>query len=251
MNWDGGILINMRAFIVEDEPLAVQRLKRMINQDGRLEVVGEASTYEEAIKGIEELRPDVVFLDIRLPDGNGIDVAKEILSMGLKPYVIFTTAYGEYALEAFRVSAVDYLLKPFSQEDLKKAVDKIFEKRNNLNQVMNFLRTERPIIPVKIGNKVMFLSPEDIYYVQAEMGEVSVRTKEGLLPLSKKLYEIEEELKPYYFFRVHRSYLVNLKKVKELKSVEQSKYVIIFKEINETLKTSREGAKALREYLNL
>ncbi|MCS6957501.1 MAG: LytTR family DNA-binding domain-containing protein [Aquificaceae bacterium] len=241
----------MRAFIVEDEPLAVQRLKRMINQDGRLEVVGEASTYEEAIRGIEELRPDVVFLDIRLPDGNGIDVAKEILSMGLKPYVIFTTAYGEYALEAFRVSAVDYLLKPFSQEDLKRAIDKIFEKRNNLAQVMNFIRSERPIIPVKIGNKVMFLSPEDIYYVQAEMGEVSVRTKEGLLPLSKKLYEIEEELKPYYFFRVHRSYLVNLKKVKELKSVEQSKYVIIFKEINETLKTSREGAKALREYLNL
>ncbi|WP_254426276.1 LytTR family DNA-binding domain-containing protein [Pampinifervens florentissimum] len=83
------------------------------------------------------------------------------------------------------------------------------------------------------------------------MGEVSVRTKEGLLPLSKKLYEIEDMLRPYNFFRVHRSYLVNLNKVKELKSVEQSKYVIVFKDINETLKTSREGAKALRDYLNI
>ncbi len=241
----------MRAVIVEDEPLAVHRLRRMIKSDGRLDVVGEAGTYEEAIKLIEEKKPDVLFLDIRLPDGTGIDLAKELLSMGLRPYIIFTTAYGEYALEAFRVSAVDYLLKPFSQEDLSKAIDRVLEKKNNTQQVINLIRNERPIIPARIGNKVIFLSPEDIYYVQAEMGEVSVRTREGLLPLSKKLYEIEEQLRPYNFFRVHRSYLVNLNKVKELKSVEQSKYVIVFKEINETLKTSREGAKALRDYLNI
>ncbi|MEJ7622200.1 MAG: LytTR family DNA-binding domain-containing protein [Aquificaceae bacterium] len=251
MQGQGGKIKYMRAFIVEDEPLAVQRLKRMLSQDGRLEVVGEAGTYEEALKLIEEKKPEVLFLDIRLPDGTGIDLAKEVLSMGLKPYIIFTTAYGEYALEAFRVSAVDYLLKPYSQEDLAKAIDKVLEKKSNYQQVSNLIRAERPIIPARIGNKVLFLSPEDIYYVQAEMGEVSVRTKEGLLPLSKKLYEIEDMLRPYNFFRVHRSYLVNLSKVKELKSVEQSKYVIVFKDINETLKTSREGAKALRDYLNI
>ncbi len=120
----------MRAFIVEDEPLAVQRLRRMLSQDGRLEVIGEAGTYEEALKLIEEKKPEVLFLDIRLPDGTGIDLAKEVLSMGLKPYIIFTTAYGEYALEAFRVSAVDYLLKPYSQEDLAKAIDKVLEKKS-------------------------------------------------------------------------------------------------------------------------
>lgn len=241
----------MKAFIVEDEPIAVQRLRRMLSQDGRLEVLGEAGTYREALEAIEKLKPEVLFLDIRLSDGSGIDLAKEVLSFGLKPYVIFTTAYGEYALEAFKISAVDYLLKPFSEEDLKEAIDRVFEKKNNVNQLMSFIKAERPIIPARIGNKVLFLNPEDIYYVQAEMGEVSVRTKEGLLPLSKKLYEVEERLRPYNFFRVHRSYLVNLNKVRELKSVEQSKYVIVFKEINETLKTSREGAKALRDYLNL
>lgn len=241
----------MRAVIVEDEPLAVQRLKRMISTDGRLEVVGEADSYEEAMEVIEDKKPDVLFLDIRLPDGTGIDLAKEVLSRGFRPYIIFTTAYGEYALEAFRVSAVDYLLKPFSQEDLSKAIDRVLEKKSNFQQVSNFIRSERPIIPARIGNKVVFLNSEDIYYVQAEMGEVSVRTKEGLLPLSKKLYELEEQLRPYNFFRVHRSYLVNLNKVKELKSVEQSKYVVVFKDINETLKTSREGAKALRDYLNI
>ncbi|MCS6998699.1 MAG: LytTR family DNA-binding domain-containing protein [Aquificaceae bacterium] len=241
----------MEAFIVEDEPLAVQRLRRMLSQDGRLEVVGEAGTYGEALEAIKRLKPEVLFLDIKLADGSGIDLAKEVLSLGLKPYVIFTTAYGEYALEAFKVSAVDYLLKPFSEEELKEAIDRVFEKKSNINQLVNFIRAERPIIPARIGSKVLFLNPEDIYYVQAEMGEVSVRTKEGLLPLSKKLYEVEDQLRPYNFFRVHRSYLVNLNKVKELKSVEQSKYVIVFKEINETLKTSREGAKALRDYLNL
>ncbi len=251
MQVKGRNILAMKAIIVEDEPLAVQRLKRMIAQDGRLEVLAEAGTYEEALKIIEEKHPDVLFLDIRLPDGTGIDLAKEVLSMGLRPYIIFTTAYGEYALEAFRVSAVDYLLKPFSQEDLSKAIDKVLEKKTNFQQVSNLIKAERPIIPAKLGNKVLFLNPEDIYYVQAEMGEVSVRTKEGLLPLSKKLYEIEEQLRPYNFFRVHRSYLVNLNKVRELKSVEQSKYVVVFKDINETLKTSREGAKALRDYLNI
>lgn len=155
----------MRAFIVEDEPLAVQRLKRMLSQDGRLEVVGESGTYEESLKLIEEKKPEVLFLDIRLPDGTGIDLAKEVLSMGLKPYIIFTTAYGEYALEAFRVSAVDYLLKPYSQEDLAKAINKVLEKKSNFEQVSNLIRVERPIIPARIGNKVLFLSPEDIYYV--------------------------------------------------------------------------------------
>ncbi|MFN3599718.1 MAG: LytR/AlgR family response regulator transcription factor [Aquificaceae bacterium] len=247
----GNIILTMRAFIVEDEPLALQRIRRMLSQDGRLQIVGEATTYKEAIEKIQGLKPEVLFLDIRLPDGFGIDLAKEVIGMGIKPYIIFTTAYGEYALEAFRVSAVDYLLKPFTQEDLSKAIDRLLERKDNTQQVINLIKAERPIIPAKIGNKVLFLSPEDIYYVQAEMGEVSVRTKEGLLPLSKKLYEIEEDLKAYNFFRVHRSYLVNLSKVKELKSVEQSKYVIIFKEINETLKTSREGAKALRDYLNI
>lgn len=241
----------MNVFIVEDEPLAVQRLKRMIEQDGRLHIVGTASTLKEAIEAIESTKPDVLFLDIKLPDGTGIDLAKAVIAAGLRPYVIFTTAYGEFALEAFKISAVDYLLKPFSQEDLGKSIDKVFEKKSNTSQVINLIKAERPIIPAKIGNKVIFLHPEDIYYVQAEMGEVSVRTKEGLMPLSKKLYEIEEQLKPYNFFRVHRSYLVNLSKIKELKSVEQSKYVILFKDINESLKTSREGAKALREHLDI
>ncbi|MCX8059655.1 MAG: LytTR family DNA-binding domain-containing protein [Aquificaceae bacterium] len=241
----------MRALIVEDEPFAVQRLRRMLLQDGRVEIVGEVGTYQEAVESVQELKPDLIFLDIRLPDGSGVDLAKEVLSLGLKPYMIFTTAYGEYALEAFRLSAVDYLLKPFAEEDLKRALDKVFEKKSNAPQVINFIKSERPIIPARIGNKVLFLSPDEIYYVQAEIGEVSVRTKDGLLPLGKKLYEVEEQLRPYNFFRVHRSYLVNLNKVKELKSVEQSKYVVVFKDINETLKTSREGAKALRNYLNL
>ncbi|MCX8076689.1 MAG: LytTR family DNA-binding domain-containing protein [Aquificaceae bacterium] len=242
---------SMRTVIVEDEPLAVQRLRRMLSKDARLEVVAEVGSYKEAIDTIQEQKPEVLFLDIRLPDGTGIDLAKEVLSLGLSPYIIFTTAYGEYALEAFRVSAVDYLLKPFSEEDLKNAIDKIFEKKSNVPQVMELIKSERPIIPAKIGNKVVFFNPDDIYYVQAEMGEVSVRTKEGLIPLSKKLYEVEERLRPYNFFRVHRSYLVNLNKVKELKGVEQSKYVIVFKDINESIKTSREGAKALRDYLNI
>lgn len=245
------ILMSLRAVIVEDEPIALQRVKRMLLEDGRVEIVGEASSYEEAIKLIEREKPELIFLDIMLQDKSGIDVAKEVVSMGLKPYIIFTTAYGEYALEAFRLSAVDYLLKPFLAEDLKKAIDKVIERKNNLQQVVNLIKAEKPIIAARLGNKVMLLHPDEIYYIQAELGEVNLRTKEGIIPLQKKLYELEEYLKPYGFVRVHRSYLVNLHMVKELKSAEQSKYVIHFKNINDTIKTSREGAKHLRDYLDI
>lgn len=243
--------MKIRAFIVEDEPLALQRLERLLQEDGRVEVIGKASDYQEALEAILAQKPELVFLDIRLPNRTGIDLAKEIIAKGLEPYFVFTTAYGEYALEAFKVNAVDYLLKPYSKEDISGAIDKVLARRSNLREVINLIKTEKPIIPAKLGNKVVFLHPEDIYYVQAELSEVVVRTKEGTLPLSKKLYEIEEELRPYNFFRVHRSYLVNLSKVKELRSAEQSKYVIFFKDINDTIKTSREGAKHLREYLGI
>ncbi|MEN3034592.1 MAG: LytTR family DNA-binding domain-containing protein [Aquificaceae bacterium] len=243
--------MELKILVVEDEPIAVQRITRLISQDARGKVVAVASSVAEAKQLLQKHSPDVIFLDIRLPDGTGLDLAKEVLLLGLKPYIIFTTAYGEYALDAFRVNAVDYLLKPFSLEDLQKALDKVVEKKSNTNQVINFIKAEKPLIPARIGNKIIFINPHEVFYVQAEMGEVTVRTKDGSLPLSKKLYELEEQLRPYNFFRVHRSYLINLSKVKEMKSVEQSKYAIQFKEINETIKTSREGAKALRDYLNL
>ena len=240
-----------RVLIVEDEPLGVERVKRFLKEAGytSFEI---AQSVKEAIEKLNSYKPDILVLDIKLPDGYGLQVAKEALSEENPPAIIFTTAYQDYAVEAFKLNAVDYLLKPFTKEEFLSALEKAISRRKETKRVVEgFLKNINFLIPVKMGTTVILLSPEDIYYIKAEGGEVEIRTKEGFYPLSKKLYELEELLKPYNFFKVHRSYLVNLNKVAKLKSGEQSKYRIFFKGIDDTIETSREGAKNLRDFFNI
>ncbi|WP_297887965.1 LytTR family DNA-binding domain-containing protein [Sulfurihydrogenibium sp.] len=245
----------MRVFIVEDEYLARERLKRFLQKIPDVEIVGEAENKTQALEKIPSLEPDVVFLDVKLPDGTGLEVAKSLLESGINPYIIFATAYGEYALEAFKVNSVDYILKPYEQKDVENALNKVKNlenKRINTTNTIKFLETNQEFfIPVKHLSKLILLKPQDIYYVKAELSETIIRTKDGEYFSNKKLYELETILKPKGFFRVHKSYLVNLGKIKEMKVAEQSKFVIYFDGINDTVKTSRDGAKALRDYLGV
>lgn len=245
----------MRVFIVEDEYLARERLKRFLQKIPDVEIVGEAENKTQALEKIPSLEPDVVFLDVKLPDGTGLEVAKSLLESGINPYIIFATAYGEYALEAFKVNSVDYILKPYEQKDVENALNKVKNlenKRINTTNTIKFLETNQEFfIPVKHLSKLILLKPQDIYYVKAELSETIIRTKDGEYFSNKKLYELENILKPKGFFRVHKSYLVNLGKIKEMKVAEQSKFVIYFDGINDTVKTSRDGAKALRDYLGV
>jgi two-component system LytT family response regulator/two-component system response regulator LytT len=245
----------MKVFIVEDEYIARERLKRFLQKIHNVEIVGEAENKQKAIEMIEETNPDVIFLDIKLPDGTGIEIAKEIIEKDLQPYIVFATAYGEYALEAFKVNSIDYILKPYEFSDVENAIKKIENlenKRNNITNISKILHVENDFfIPVKHLSKVVLLKPEDIYYIKAELSETVVRTKDYEYFSNKKLYEFENILKSKGFFRVHKSYLVNLSKIKEMKVAEQSKFIIFFEGINDVIKTSRNGAKALRDYLGV
>jgi len=245
----------MRVFIVEDEYIARERLKRLLKDIKEVEIVGEAESKEEAVRKILEAEPDVLILDVKLPDGTGLEVAKEVINKGVRPYIIFATAYGDYAVEAFKLNAVDYLLKPYEFEDLKRAIEKVKsleERERNLVNVAKFITAEQDLlIPAKTSNKVVLLKPDEIYYIKAELSETLIRTKDREYLSKRKLYEFEELLAHRGFFKVHKSYIVNLSKIKEMKVVEQSKFLIFFKDISDTIKTSREGAKKLREYLDI
>ena len=245
----------MRVFVVEDEYLARERLKRLLKEVKEVEIVGEAETKEEALKRILETEPEVLILDIKLPDGTGLELAKEVIDKGIKPYIIFATAYGEYAVEAFKLNAVDYLLKPYELEDIKRAIERVKnleERERNFVSVARFVSAEHDLlIPAKASNRVVLLKPDEIYYIKAELSETLIRTKDKEYLSKRKLYEFEELLAHRGFFKVHKSYIVNLSKIKEMKVVEQSKFLIFFKDIPDTIKTSREGAKRLRDYLGL
>lgn len=245
----------MNVFIVEDEPIARERLIRLLKEIGNVNIVGVADSKEKALSEMKDKEIDVLFLDIKLPDGTGLEIAKEVIEgMDNPPYIIFATANGDFALDAFKANAIDYLLKPFTKEDVEKALEKIKNIENksfNLAKIATITTNTEILIPVKHLSKIVLLKPDDIYYIKAELSETVIRTKDKEYISNRKLYEFEDILKYKGFFRVHKSYLVNLTKIKEMKSVEQSKFLITFQDIPDTLKTSRDGAKYLRDYLNI
>ncbi|MEZ0323593.1 MAG: LytTR family DNA-binding domain-containing protein [Hydrogenothermaceae bacterium] len=245
----------MRAFIVEDEYISRERLKRILNKLD-VKVENEAENKEEAIEKLKFVNPDVVFLDVKLPDGTGLEVASYIISnFENPPYIVFVTAYGEYALEAFKVNSIDYVLKPYKEEDISKVLEKINNFENKKAAITNMLplvsKTEDILIPVKYLSKYILLKPSDIYYIKAELSETIIRTKDHEYLSNKRLYEFEQILANKGFFRVHKSFIVNLSKIKEMKVVEQSKFLISFDGIPDTIKTSRDGARLLREFLDV
>jgi len=229
----------MKILIVDDEELARARLKRML---GTLQIkeIDEASNADEAIEIVKKSKYDLVFLDINMPQVSGLELGYEIKYLDANISIIFQTAYEQHALKAFDIGAIDYLVKPYSLEQVKDSiarVQKIFENRKS-----DDLR-----ILSKTGESYLLLKPEDIYYVKADLSEVIIRSKKGFSYYAQKISDLEEKLKSYNFVRVHRSYLVNINEIKEIQTIEQSKLRFSFKNCSDIVESSKDGAKLFRD----
>lgn len=232
----------MKVLIVDDESLALARLKRVLNDNNIFDVV-QFSDPLEAIKEISKTKFDAVFLDISMPNFSGLELAELILNIEPKTFIVFQTAYEEYALDAFKKGGMGYLLKPVEDIELKKILQKIFlykdEKKDSSKKILG-----------KISDKIYLVEMDDIFYIKADLDEIIIRIKDNFVYAKKKIGDLEELLKDKNFFRVHRSYIVNVDKIKSIKSVEQSKLEIYFSGIDEFIVSSKDGAKEFREYLD-
>jgi len=231
----------MKVLIVDDEPLALSRLERLLKEAGVNEVLVAENAYEAKKILQEDHDIDAVFLDIKMPGKTGLELAKEIISQREDVFIVFQTAYEEYTLSAFEVGAVGYLTKPFFLEDVVKV----------LNRIRKF-RGEKLRIPFldKQGN--LFFRPySEVYYFEARLKQSIGYLKDGHYICPKSLGFLEKFLKFYGFLRIHKSYLVNLDKIKSLISLSDGKIEIHMQDINRILKTSKLGAKRLREILKL
>ena len=231
----------MKVMIVDDEKLAISRLKRLLNEN-KIEDITEFNDPVDALKEIVKTKFDVVFLDISMPNISGLELADSILSLEPKTFIVFQTAHEEFALEAFKKGGVGYLVKPIQSEDIKA----ILEKINNFKTTTS---EENKKILAKRGDKLYLIDIDDIYYIKADLDEVIVRIKDTDAYVRRKIGDLEALLVGKNFFRVHRSYIVNVDKIKSLKSIEQSKLQIFFDGITEIVTSSKEGAKDFREYL--
>lgn len=236
----------LRALIIDDEVEARSELRYLLSQVGGVEVVGEAADVKEALELIKAVRYDVVFADIKMPGLTGLDLAREIQKINSHPRVVFITAYDEHALEAFELEAVDYLLKPFSEERLARTVKRL-EKKQGLEGPKKGL-VDR-IVVEKAGKKIP-LPPDEIYFFEARDDYAMLYTYEQKYLLTSSLKKLEGRLKPYPFFRVHRKYLVNLEKIKEIIPLFRRTFLLRMKDKAESeILVSRRRARDLREVM--
>ena len=227
--------------IVDDESLALSRLKRLLNENG-VEDITAFDNPIEALKEITKTKFDVVFLDISMPNITGLELADSIIQLEPKTFIIFQTAYSEFALEAYKSGGMGYLVKPIDSKDMKTILDKIKSFR------ITSLDESKKILG-KRGDKLYLIDINDIYYIKADLDEVIVKIKDSDAYVRRKIGDLETLLNGKNFFRVHRSYIINVDKIKSMRSVEQSKLEISFDGISEIVTSSKEGAKDFREYI--
>jgi two-component system LytT family response regulator len=214
-----------RAIIVDDEALARERVRTLLADAPGVTVVGECSGGREAVEQILAERPDLVFLDVQMPDLNGFEVLEAVASEWL-PAVIFVTAYDAYAIKAFDVHAIDYLLKPIEPERFQQALARV-TKRGLLA-----LLDERPIdrLVIRTRSKVSFLKPSEIDWIEADGKHAVLHAGRETHVVRHTLTRLEQRLAAHGFVRVHRSAIVNVDRIKELEPWFHGEYVVILKD---------------------
>ena len=241
----------IRVLIVDDEELARARIRGLLEAFDDIECVGEAENGLKAVERIRDLKPDLVFLDIQMPGMDGFEV---LAALDDVPLVIFATAYDEYALKAFEVNSIDYLLKPIEKERLASAVERARELLSGddlgreIERIAGLVRTRGvDRLPVQKGKKIILVDHADIVWIEASEGLVFVHTRDHRLLANTTMAELEARLDPATFFRTHRSSIVNLNHVVEIVPWFGGKYKVVVDDAGRSeVVLSRARARALR-----
>ncbi len=244
----------IRTLIIEDEELARKLLRSYLELNDDLEVVRECENGFEGVKAINELKPDLVFLDIQMPKITGFEMLELI---DHRPEIIFTTAYDQFALKAFEYNAADYLLKPFSRERLQEALEKVKERlikhtgtEDLVERITNYPREEYlDRVVVKDRHKIHIIPTDQIRYIESLDDYVLIYCQEGRFMKQKTMHYFETALDPHHFSRIHRSYIVRVDQIAQLQQYEKESYVAILHDKTK-LKVSKSGYKNLKEMLN-
>jgi two-component system, LytTR family, response regulator len=214
----------IQAVVADDEVLARQKLRQLLRDEPEIEIVGECASANETVELVRLTKPALLFLDIRMPGMDGFDVVGAIESEEVPmPAIVFTTAYDQYALRAFEIHAVDYLLKPFTAERLSSAIQRVRERLSGSDNAARASGKGREggyttRIVFKSRGRILFLPVSEIRWIGAEENYVRLCTERETHLLRETMAHLEERLDPHQFLRVHRSYIVNLQFVKEVRT---------------------------------
>ncbi|MFC0270778.1 LytR/AlgR family response regulator transcription factor [Metabacillus herbersteinensis] len=240
----------IKAMIVDDERYSRDELKHLLSHYEEIDVIDEADSGESAVIKCLHQQPDVVFLDVEMPKLNGMETAKSLKQLKHVPLIVFATAYPDFAVEAFRFDAVDYLVKPFDEEQLNETVQRLLEK---IAPPEGPISLERPVSKLAIESEegIVYIQPEEILYLYRDERVTRIVGKDEEYEVKTPLKDLEARLKDFSFFRIHKSYLVNLNYVLRLIPWFNGAYHLELKGHKEKLSVSRNYVKALRTKLEL
>jgi len=251
--------MKIRTLIVDDELLARKLIRKLLESGPEFEIVGECADGSEAVSAIRKVAPNLVFLDVQMPELGGFEVLKQIDTEQM-PVVVFVTAYDKFALKAFEAHALDYLLKPIDEERFSQTLERV---KTYLNGRQNGAAQERLLdlihelapqpktisrLAVKSGGRVVFLKMDEIDWIEAAGNYLELHTGKQSHLLRGRLSELERQLKPEQFFRIHRSTIVNLDRVKEFQPLFKGEGVVVLKD-GSRLAASRSCSQKLQEFL--
>jgi two-component system, LytTR family, response regulator len=258
--------MKISCLIVDDEPPAVDELSYILSGIGNVDVVATAFSAAKAIDAIRTRHPDLVFLDIKMPGGDGFEVIRACATAPGPPFFVFVTAYDQHAVKAFEASAVDYILKPFQADRIRESVARVrrmlttHRKGTLYGQLERMVERFKPAAdsPTKIGverkGRILLLDPDEIIYCKAENKSIRVCTDRQCFNLwgVSSLDELEDKLGGHGFFRAHRSFLVSLARIKEMASWFNGRYILTVTDASGTeVPVSRRRVKALKDRLGL
>lgn len=244
--------MNTTCLIIDDEKLARELLHEYLEGYPEIEVIGECAKGNEAVEKINKLKPDLIFLDVQMPGMNGFDVLEEI---DHEPYVIFTTAYDQYAIKAFEKNAVDYLLKPLDEERFRIAVNRALKRKTadtgSIEELLRSIKSDRgknfeSHIFVQKSEKLFNLPVEEIVYLEASGDYTVITTKNDQFVSSSGIGKLEEIMDPDTFIRVHRSTIINLNCLKEIER-HFNGGMIVKMQSGKSFPVSRTYAKLIRK----
>ncbi|SHG28141.1 LytR/AlgR family response regulator transcription factor [Ornithinibacillus halophilus] len=238
----------IRVLVVDDEQFNREELIYLLSQYQSIEIIGEADSGESCLVQAMRKHPEVVFLDIEMPVMSGLQTAELLLDLKKPPLLVFATAYPDFAVQAFRYEAIDYILKPYDEDLLEQTVQRIEKKLNTTTELEH---TNVNKLGIEVEGEVIYIDPNDILYLHSEEKQVKVFTKTSDFVTKKTLKELEARLSSYPFLRTHKSYVVNLDHVSRLTPWFNGAYNLSMKGKDEQLPVSRNYVKTLREILEL
>lgn len=242
----------IRAVLVDDEPLAIQELEYILSKISYVRVMRTFTDAQNALKYIRMEEPDVVFMDIDMPQMTGIQLTEQLKKEGLQTQIVYATAYDEYAIKAFDQNALDYLLKPYDEERIFAAILKLKHLLNQSPQIAEKPhKTNLQRLPIWMGEKMRLINFDEIIYCSVENNKTKIYTEKVCYEINDCLVNLEEKLPSDLFMRTHRSYIVNLSKILEISPYFNNTLVLAVKNSKEEIPVSRNYLKAFKSAMNI